>query len=115
MFDLSRASANATLQCPVSPGAYEVTQTVELPKEIPRGLWISDLPQWRKHRLLTFRSIAKFAVQIRGVTAEDKDMLCLNLFIGSFLCVFFHMSPYTNPGPSQTSCTASHRRIDRVL
>ncbi|CDZ96745.1 vacuole protein [Phaffia rhodozyma] len=63
-------NANATVQCPVSPGSYEVSQTVELPKEIPR---------------------AKFAIQVRGVTAEDKDMLCLDLFID-----FLHRKPALN-------------------
>lgn len=29
--------ANATVQCPVEPGTYKVAQTVELPKEIPKG------------------------------------------------------------------------------
>jgi hypothetical protein len=31
------ANANATVQCPVKPGTYSVSQTVELPKEIPKG------------------------------------------------------------------------------
>jgi hypothetical protein len=56
-------NANASLTCPVKPGQYTLTQTVELPKEIPR---------------------AKFAIDVLGVTAEDEDMLCLKLYIGSF-------------------------------
>lgn len=32
-----RRNANATVQCPVKPGQYSVSQTVELPKEIPKG------------------------------------------------------------------------------
>jgi len=32
-----RESANATVRCPVRPGTYSVQQTVELPKEIPKG------------------------------------------------------------------------------
>ncbi|KAK4684710.1 ganglioside GM2 activator, partial [Tremellales sp. Uapishka_1] len=51
---------NATVQCPVQPGTYLVSQTVELPKEIPK---------------------AKFAVSVRGYTADDADMLCLDIFI----------------------------------
>ncbi|KAF5313996.1 hypothetical protein D9611_006874 [Ephemerocybe angulata] len=51
-------NANATVQCPVEVGPYVVEQTVELPKEIPR---------------------AKFVVNVNGYTAEDEDMLCLNL------------------------------------
>ncbi|WWD18444.1 phosphatidylglycerol/phosphatidylinositol transfer protein [Kwoniella shandongensis] len=51
---------NATVQCPVQPGPYSVAQTVELPKEIPK---------------------AKFAVQVRGYTADEDDMLCLDLFV----------------------------------
>ncbi|WWD04914.1 phosphatidylglycerol/phosphatidylinositol transfer protein [Kwoniella europaea PYCC6329] len=53
-------NANATVQCPVSPGPYKVKQTVELPKEIPK---------------------AKFSVQVRGYTDEDEDMVCLDLFV----------------------------------
>lgn len=62
-FDGDSDNANATLTCPVAPGAYTVSQTVELPKEIPR---------------------AKFAIDVLGVTAEDEDMLCLKLYIGAF-------------------------------
>ncbi|KAK6908146.1 phosphatidylglycerol/phosphatidylinositol transfer protein [Kwoniella mangroviensis CBS 8507] len=53
-------NANATVQCPVSPGPYKVKQTVELPKEIPK---------------------AKFSVQVRGYTDTDEDMVCLDLFV----------------------------------
>ncbi|WVQ83007.1 phosphatidylglycerol/phosphatidylinositol transfer protein [Cryptococcus sp. DSM 104549] len=53
-------NANATVQCPVEPGPYSVSQTVELPQEIPK---------------------AKFSVQVRGYTDEDEDMLCLDLFV----------------------------------
>ncbi|KAL7417656.1 ML domain-containing protein [Mrakia frigida] len=61
-FDVCETAAenNATIQCPVAPGVYEVVQTVELPKEIPK---------------------AKYSVQVRGFTAEEKDMVCVNLFI----------------------------------
>lgn len=53
-------NANATVQCPVKPGPYSVSQMVELPEEIPK---------------------AKFAVLVRGFTVEDEDMLCLDLFV----------------------------------
>ncbi|KAG6888687.1 Phosphatidylglycerol/phosphatidylinositol transfer protein [Termitomyces sp. Mi166 len=52
--------ANATIQCPVQPGMYTVEQTVALPREIPR---------------------AKFKVDVQGYTANDDDMLCLNLLV----------------------------------
>ncbi|ESK89312.1 vacuole protein [Moniliophthora roreri MCA 2997] len=51
-------NANTTVQCPVEEGTYEVTQKVDLPKEIPK---------------------AKFKVQVRGFTVKDEDMLCLDL------------------------------------
>ncbi|TYJ58924.1 phosphatidylglycerol/phosphatidylinositol transfer protein [Cryptococcus floricola] len=54
------ANANASVQCPVEPGPYSVQHTVELPEEIPK---------------------AKFSVQVRGYTAEDEDMVCLDLFV----------------------------------
>ncbi|KIR68442.1 phosphatidylglycerol/phosphatidylinositol transfer protein [Cryptococcus bacillisporus CA1280] len=61
-FDLcdEARNANATVQCPVKPGPYSVSQMVELPEEIPK---------------------AKFAVMVRGYTVEDEDMLCLDLFV----------------------------------
>ncbi|KAG6820105.1 hypothetical protein H0H93_005252 [Arthromyces matolae] len=62
--------ANATIQCPVERGAYTVTQTVALPREIPR---------------------AKFAVHVQGYTAEDDDMLCLDLNVD------FMMKPFYQP------------------
>ncbi|KAF7966635.1 hypothetical protein HWV62_37593 [Athelia sp. TMB] len=51
-------NAEADVQCPVEVGDYTVSQTVALPKEIPR---------------------AKFVVEVKGYTAEDDDMLCVNL------------------------------------
>ncbi|KAH9950481.1 ML domain-containing protein [Amylocystis lapponica] len=53
-------NANASIQCPVKEGDHEVTHTVALPKEIPR---------------------APFSVNIRGYTADDDDMVCLDLKI----------------------------------
>ncbi|TFK30519.1 vacuole protein [Coprinopsis marcescibilis] len=53
-------NANATVQCPVEPGPYEIEQTVALPKEVPR---------------------AKFHVFVEGYTVEDDDMLCLQLSV----------------------------------
>ncbi|KAF4572840.1 Phosphatidylglycerol/phosphatidylinositol transfer protein [Pleurotus pulmonarius] len=59
-FDLCEEARNADtdVQCPVEPGDYEVEQTVELPKEIPK---------------------AKFVVNVRGYTADDEDLVCLDL------------------------------------
>ncbi|KAH7911964.1 ML domain-containing protein [Hygrophoropsis aurantiaca] len=51
-------SANASVQCPVTKGEYTVEHTVALPKEIPR---------------------AKFTVGVRGYTADDDDLVCLDL------------------------------------
>lgn len=34
---VSSRNNNATVQCPVEAGPYKVTQTVELPREIPHG------------------------------------------------------------------------------
>ncbi|KAK7058893.1 Phosphatidylglycerol/phosphatidylinositol transfer protein [Paramarasmius palmivorus] len=53
-------NAEAEVQCPVEEGSYEVTQTVALPKEIPK---------------------AKFKVEVRGYTKDDDDMVCLNLVV----------------------------------
>ncbi|KAI9631962.1 ML domain-containing protein [Dioszegia hungarica] len=51
---------NASVQCPVEAGPYKVTQTVELPREIPH---------------------AKFVVSVRGYSVDDEDLVCLNLFV----------------------------------
>ncbi|KAJ7655915.1 ML domain-containing protein [Mycena rosella] len=53
-------NANVSVRCPVAKGTYEVKHTVKLPNEIPR---------------------AKFTVAVRGYTADDGDMVCLDLFI----------------------------------
>lgn len=53
-------NANATLQCPIQPGHYDIIQTVELPREIPR---------------------AKFTVEARAFTQTDDDMACANIMI----------------------------------
>ncbi|KAF8349994.1 ML domain-containing protein [Amanita rubescens] len=51
-------NANVSITCPVEPGTYTVEQTVKLPEEIPRAI---------------------FKVEVRGYTADDEDMLCLDL------------------------------------
>jgi len=53
---------NATLQCPVEPGEYDIVQTVDLPREIPK---------------------AKFIVQTRAFTQppEEADMACADIAI----------------------------------
>ncbi|KAL4064906.1 ML domain-containing protein [Scleroderma yunnanense] len=51
-------TANTSIQCPVQKGKYTVVQSVVLPREIPR---------------------AKFTVNVRGYTANDDPMLCLDL------------------------------------
>ncbi|TFL03557.1 ML domain-containing protein [Pterulicium gracile] len=59
-FDLCEEArkANATVQCPIKPGQYEVIQSVDLPKEIPK---------------------AKFTVSVRGYTIDDDDLACVDL------------------------------------
>ncbi|KAH9968972.1 ML domain-containing protein [Russula dissimulans] len=52
--------ANTSIQCPVNPGDYTVTQTVTLPREIPR---------------------AKFTVQAHGYTVDDDPMFCVELHV----------------------------------
>jgi len=54
-------NANATLQCPVQPGDYDIVQSVDLPREIPR---------------------AKFMVQARAFTQPpETDMACADISI----------------------------------
>ncbi|KAB8215446.1 ML domain-containing protein [Aspergillus novoparasiticus] len=49
---------NSTIQCPVAPGSYEVTHTVDLPREIP---------------------LAKYNIEAEGYTNNDHPMLCLKV------------------------------------
>lgn len=51
---------NAELKCPLAPGEYEMTHTVELPREIPP---------------------AKFNVHATGKTANDEDLMCMDVVI----------------------------------
>jgi len=53
-------NANATLQCPVAEDDYVVSQTVMLPKEIPK---------------------AKFTVKVDAYSEEDDPLLCLDIKI----------------------------------
>ncbi|TNY21524.1 phosphatidylglycerol/phosphatidylinositol transfer protein [Rhodotorula diobovata] len=53
-------NANATLSCPIEPGSYTITQSVDLPAEIPR---------------------AKFQVQARVFTQEELPAACMDLWI----------------------------------
>jgi len=52
--------ANATLQCPVAEDDYVVSQTVMLPKEIPK---------------------AKFTVKVDAYSVDDDPLLCLDIKI----------------------------------
>ncbi|EFP81379.1 uncharacterized protein PGTG_07000 [Puccinia graminis f. sp. tritici CRL 75-36-700-3] len=54
------SKANATLQCPIEPGHYEIVQEVELPKQIPH---------------------AKYKVEARAFTQDDEDMACADVVL----------------------------------
>lgn len=61
-FDICQLAKDndAELQCPLEPGHYEITHTVELPKEIPP---------------------AKFNVHVNGKTQDDVDLMCMDVSI----------------------------------
>ncbi|KAF8323417.1 hypothetical protein DL93DRAFT_696760 [Clavulina sp. PMI_390] len=59
---------NATLQCPVASDEYAIQQTVALPNEIPR---------------------AKFKIEVRAYTEDERSLLCLNLNIDFMQRPFF--------------------------
>lgn len=86
-------NANATVQCPVEPGPYVIVQTVALPKEIPRGASSAQCPCAKRNaRVLTdLLPIAKFVVKVNGYTADDEEMLCLNLSVD------FMKNPFPRP------------------
>jgi hypothetical protein len=75
-------SANATIQCPISAGEHKVVHTVALPKEIPRGMLNRSTIE---HHLLTYSSIAKFAVEARGSSVNDEDLMCVKINIDFIL------------------------------
>ncbi|CAK5269060.1 unnamed protein product [Mycena citricolor] len=49
-FDLCEEGrkANASVSCPVEPGNYVITQTVELPKETPKLRYVINVQGWTK-------------------------------------------------------------------
>ncbi|KAF8514485.1 MD-2-related lipid-recognition domain-containing protein [Gautieria morchelliformis] len=53
-------NANATLQCPVEPGDYDVVQKVALPWEIPR---------------------ARFNVDVKAYNNDESDLMCARIMI----------------------------------
>ncbi|KAF7349894.1 ML domain-containing protein [Mycena venus] len=53
-------NANATVSCPVQPGAYSIVQTVELPKEVPK---------------------LKYVINVRGYTVDEDAMACVDLTV----------------------------------
>ncbi|KZT52867.1 hypothetical protein CALCODRAFT_501777 [Calocera cornea HHB12733] len=61
-FDLCEEAVNNnfTVQCPIEEGFYEITQVVDLPQEIPKF---------------------KYGIAIRGFTADEDDMTCLDITI----------------------------------
>ncbi|KIJ68363.1 hypothetical protein HYDPIDRAFT_24649 [Hydnomerulius pinastri MD-312] len=71
-FDICQeaSAANASIQCPIEQGEYTVVQTVALPKEIPQ---------------------AKFTVAVRAYTADEEDMLCLDLKVDFMKRPFFQL------------------------
>jgi hypothetical protein len=71
-----RRKNNATVQCPVEPGTYNVEQTVALPKEIPPGMACVHLIT----HLFTGLA-AKFKIEVRGYTEANKDMVCVDLTV----------------------------------
>lgn len=61
-FDICQLAEDndAEVKCPVEPGEYEITQTAELPREIPP---------------------AKFNVHVTGKTHDGIDFVCSDLSI----------------------------------
>jgi len=86
IFNLSRDNANATLRCPIAPGTHTITQTVALPREIPRGE--SSYSYWSEKvvwcsRLTKFRfdaNAAKFQVDALVYTQDEEPAACINLW-----------------------------------
>lgn len=58
-------------------GTYNVSHTVALPREIPKGKRITVRYKPDIHFLL----LAAFNINVHGYTVADEDMVCLNLKI----------------------------------
>lgn len=72
-------NGNATLQCPVAPGDYDIVQKVDLPAEIPKGPSASA-----PSAALCADAVisAKFLVQARAFTqAPTAPMACADIII----------------------------------
>ncbi|KAJ7635276.1 ML domain-containing protein [Roridomyces roridus] len=61
-FDLCEEArkANATISCPVEPGVYQVVQSVDLPKEVPK---------------------AKYTINVDTYTVAEHPMACLEFTV----------------------------------
>ncbi|KAJ6624170.1 ML domain-containing protein [Mycena sp. CBHHK59/15] len=59
-FDLcdEARNANTSISCPVAPGPYTISQTVELPKEVPK---------------------LKYVITVRAFTVDEDPMVCVDL------------------------------------
>lgn len=53
-------NANASIQCPIEEGEHKVSETVELPKEIPA---------W------------PISIHVQGYTADDRELTCANFVV----------------------------------
>jgi hypothetical protein len=73
-----RRKSDIDIECPIQEGAYNVTQTVALPKEIPPGTTHRSI---RLAVLIFFCHTVKFVVEVKGYTVDDKDLVCVNLMV----------------------------------
>jgi hypothetical protein len=89
-------NANATIKCPVDPGQYQVTHTVKLPNEIPRGTLLFLLHFFSVIERTLLRSVtAKFVVQVRGYTEDERPMICLDIMV-NFMFKFPHLDFFSS-------------------
>ena len=65
-----------------------VEQTVELPKEIPKGA-LPTLSRCLYHSDLFF--LAKFTINARGYTVDDDDLFCVDLRVDFMKKPFFKL------------------------
>ncbi|KAJ7635238.1 ML domain-containing protein [Roridomyces roridus] len=61
-FDLCEEArnANATISCPVEPGVYQIVQSVDLPKEVPK---------------------LKYSISVDAFTVDKDPMACVDLTV----------------------------------
>ena len=70
-------SAGVDFSCPVEPGTYNVSHTVELPLRILPGRAVSG--DFSRYSLTLW--LALYTIKVLGYTVDDYDLTCLDIWV----------------------------------